>query len=105
MLAGRAHSVSRVAISVARSKLSHSTIQYPASTSSLSAYGPSVTTGAPCWIRIRRARAGPVSPRVSTSSPDSASSRLNDSMNVPSAAKSAPVQPGSPAAGLPAIAS
>jgi hypothetical protein len=43
--------------------------------------------------------------RVSTSSPDSASSVLNRTMNDPSAAKSAADQPGCPGAGLPARAS
>jgi hypothetical protein len=54
---------------------------------------------------MRRACAGAVRPRVSTSSPDLARSSLNDSMNSPMAAKSAGAQPGSPPPGFPAIAS
>jgi hypothetical protein len=94
----------RDAISTARSKESHSTIQYPASTSCVSAYGPSVTTDSPSFDPIRRVSTGAASARVSTSSPDSARSALNFSMNAPIAAKSASVQAGFPVS-FPAIPS
>jgi hypothetical protein len=90
---------------VARSKLSQSTIQYPARTSWLSAYGPSVTTGTSLRSWILRVWTGAVSPRVSTSSPDSARSLANPSMNAPSAANSSWDQVGLPSAARPAMES
>src|SRR5690606_3222519 len=96
---------SRAAISVARSKLSHSTIVYPARTSFVSAYGPSVTTGTPSSSRIRRVCTGEFSPWASTNSPDSTSSPFHFSMNACMAPISSGVQAALPSTGLPVIRS
>ena len=55
--------------------------------------------GRPSRSRIRRVCTGAVRPCVSTSSPDSARSLLNDSMNAPIAAKSSADQAGLPGSG------
>jgi hypothetical protein len=79
---------------------------YPASTSWVSAYGPSVTTGTPSLSPCtRRVCTGAVNPCASTNSPDSTSDSFHLPMNSDMACGSSGDQAGEPGLALPAIAS